>query len=193
METEKKMLFQKNNLPERYIPLEHTHRYIVEKSKQYSLLQIAEAMGWTKLQKLRWRRQKWDNLQQHIPKRYLDAIGVDYEELLLCNQTDCDLFHLYRQQEFTPKSGAIRLLPAVYKSVPFTEGTDEAGAICLVREALKTYGTSGIVSFPGIKIILINKDGSTSTSYHEPKISFDANRLLIPHLGVSIGTMGIRR
>jgi len=110
--------------------------YISQKSEEFfrgqsreKLREVAEEIGYKKIQKFKKHLEEWNRLERKVPLKYLEIIGVQRPTLDFTLELDRAEFERARRGPFLPQKAILRLHPAFYTSYEFAEGTELEEAI----------------------------------------------------------------
>ncbi|TVR53464.1 MAG: hypothetical protein EA426_17865 [Spirochaetaceae bacterium] len=168
--------------------------YLKQKSQKVATTrELAEILGYTKLDTFSRHRARFDALSRRIPREYLEAIDVKLDILEFCAELDREEYEkVLALPDLHPVCAVIRFIPAVYGTKTFAPGTSESDAIEQMVEYSKATGFSSCITFPQLKTVWIDTGGNAVTLYYPPDLRI-LDRWVVPHKdGSGIGTSYVR-
>jgi len=141
--------------------------------------ELAEQIGYRKIQKFKKHMEEWNRMERKIPLKYLEIIGVERKTLDYTLELDWEEFEKAKMGPFFPKKAILRLHPAYYGSIEFPDGTDLEEAIEQLKIVCIEKKIRGFIEFWQVKTIGIRPDGSAYEAFNKPRVRF-SEKFLIP-------------
>ncbi len=143
----------------------------------------------------RYLQQDWDRLHApKIPRGYLNYIDAEKEKIEAAAAKDMQNFLYFSKQDISPETYTIRLLAAVYTGGRFPPGLSIDDAL---ERMHKILGSSIDIlhfsfNFTELKTIFFHPDGSRSTVWYRPEITWTDEFLLTGENGSMHGKSFIK-
>jgi len=174
------------NKIENYEKFHYTKSYIKKKQEEYSeskakdwITELAEKLGYRKIQKFKKHMEEWNRMERKIPLKYLEIIGVEGKALDFTLELDWEEFEKAKKGPFIPKKAMLRLHPAFYGTMEFTKGTNLEEAIEELKIVCMEKKIRGFIDFFPIKTIGVRPEGSSYEVFNKPRVRF-SEIFLIP-------------
>lgn len=149
------------------------------------------ASGYANPNKFKAHQIDWHELSRPVPKKYLDAIGIDRKTLELMVELDHEEFERALALPRYPKGITIRLMPAVYSYRELPPGTTEAEALEAMRKTVMSTGLRSCINYPELLTIYVEKEGNCVIN-REPKITETATMISFGRAGHRVGMTSVR-
>jgi len=187
----------KDNATPDYERFYYTKRYIQSKSAAFTgkeaRLTLGRLLGYnveksTFARKLDHQRRRYDAMDKRIPRAYLEAIGVRWDEFETCLEADAELYRAEAEKPRYPRYAAVRYAAAFYGRVTFPEGTPESEAIAILGEG-DTARFSKIIVYPELLTVIIGRGEDAEPMYHwyPPELRVGPKEIIIAALPRGMG------
>jgi hypothetical protein len=148
--------------------------------------------GYSSLRKFRFHRKDWDNLERPVPRKYLQAIGVDINTLEFTVELDEEEYEKVLQFPFSPRKALLRVMPTVFTTVQLPDGVTEEEAVFLLKGLSRKTGKYGFINFENIKTTFAQPDGFVFTKYYKPLLRVTRDSVIASEDGRGIGKVTLK-
>lgn len=194
-------LTKDNGTPD-YERFYYTKRYVASKSAAFTgkeaRLTIGRALGYSVEkpnfpQRLDHQRRRYDAMDKRIPRAYLEAIGVKWDEFETCLEIDHELYEREAAKPRYPQYAAVRYVAGFYGKVTFPEDTPETEAIELLAQG-ETQRFSKMIVYPELLIVMIGAGAEPQPGYfwYPPDVRYGNRDVLLRALPRGMGRTTIR-
>ena len=157
----------------------HTKAYIKSKSESVTDdRRLMRRSGYACLRKFRFHRKAWDNLERPVPRKYLEAIGVDIETLKFTVELDTEEYQKALQLPLSPEIAQLRVMPTLFNTFRLPDGVTEEEAVVLLKRLSRKTGKYGFINHEKIKTTFAQPDGFVFTKFYKPLLRV-ANDMVI--------------
>ena len=168
----------------------HSKSYIKGKSEAYRIKKEPLSVSKHSNPTLPSQREAWDALEQPVPLRYLEEIGVSLSTLGFTLELDQEEYEKALSFPFYPKEFLVRIAPSVFSVRPLCMGTSESQAVSLLQRLSKTCHSYFAIVLPDIKTIFVSLGQSAYTEYYRPQIEIKDDVLFPSPRGVDLAVVG---
>ncbi|RLE15733.1 MAG: hypothetical protein DRJ08_04965 [Acidobacteria bacterium] len=185
---------RKFNKIDEYTRFYHLKTLIKSKSEKVSTTsELAKLCGYKDAFKFNGHRKQFDELRRNVPVDYLNAIGIDLEELKRCAEVDMKEFERLKElQPLYPRYGIERIMPGIYNNIEIPDGTIEENAVEMVKSYAKEKMHRCNINYPSFKTIWIEPSGKVLTIYYPPTYRITKHMLIVEESGENIGQSNLR-
>jgi hypothetical protein len=174
-----------------YERFRHCKAYLKSKSAERSdedVLRVECGYSLTNsINKFRFHRKEWNDLERRIPLDYLSAIGVDLDTLKFTAELDSEEFDRAIEIPVFPRIAGARLMAAIYSQLELLENTSEAAAIEIVKQFSREKGVHCFIPVKDLKTIYVEPDGSVFTDYYRPSLKITKTYVEASSDGSTVG------
>ena len=184
----------KFNTPDDYIRFRNTSLYISQKHKKFignnekaRLKELCELIGYKNYAKFRRKLDKWTTLENPIPKKYFDAIGIAPNVLEFVVELDNQEYKNALLAPVSINNFVAKYMACIYMPQEIPSTTDELEAIQYVKKFQETTRILCWINIAGLKTISIKPDGTIFHSYVYPSIKIENGNYVFGKSNEDIG------
>ncbi len=183
-----------NNAAGNYTYCRHVREYLMDRLAAYSkgLKELALASGYSKTEKFKVHCKEWNAFQRPIPLKYLEAIGVQMEEIEKQLEYDLRDFQAACQVPHFVSEYTVRVFCAIYKTEHFDVPVAEDEAVERVKAISEKSGFKCWFSIPELASIHVDPKEGVRKFFYKPSFRKTRNAIIFSGENRRIGKTYIK-